>query len=523
LAEILRRNATTKIGERHGFGAVTDVASFRRQVPLCGYDDLLPDLLAIRAGELRVLTAERVTHLVPTSGSSGAVKLLPYTPALARAFQAAIAPWICDLLRRHPGIAQGPAYWSVSPAFALPDTASAVPVGFAGDARYLGGWLEAWVGRILVAPDALRHSMSMAGFQYATLLLLLATAELRLISVWHPSFFSLLWSARGEHWERLLDDLAHGTLQPPAPLGAVVEAALRRRLAPQPARALRLRQLGPTLEMRAAWPQLAVVSAWSDALAQAPSLDLRQRIAPVAFEPKGLFATEAFVSVPYAGQRPLAVCSHYFEFLSESGSCLESHELAVGARYEVVVTTQGGLYRYRLGDLVEVDGHLGATPSLRFVGRVDSTVDQVGEKLTDAFVAGALALALAEQPATAFAMLAPDARPAASPDRQTHRPGYTLFVDTSVRRPLRVAEQLTASLRANPHFAYALDLGQLPPLRVFVVAGDAQAAYLASESRRQPLGGIKPRALSQRADWSRQLPGTYVVAADPSSCEGATP
>ena len=55
-------------------------------------------------------------------------------------------------------------------------------------------------------------------------------------------------------------------------------------------------------------------------------------------------------------------------------------KLRKGNEYEVVVTTSGGLWRYRLGDRVLVDGFVQKTPSLRFLGRPGNVSDLFGEK-----------------------------------------------------------------------------------------------------------------------------------------------
>jgi hypothetical protein len=75
-----------------------------------------------------------------------------------------------------------------------------------------------------------------------------------------------------------------------------------------------------------------------------------------------------------------------------------------------VVTTGGGLYRYRLKDRVKVTGFLGATPSLKFLGKNGNYSDRVGEKLSEAFVGRAIqeATSLLSEPPR-FALLAPEA------------------------------------------------------------------------------------------------------------------
>lgn len=45
------------------------------------------------------------------------------------------------------------------------------------------------------------------------------------------------------------------------------------------------------------------------------------------------------------------------------------HELEVGKIYEIVVTQACGLYRYRMGDVVQVVGYFGECPRVKFLYR----------------------------------------------------------------------------------------------------------------------------------------------------------
>src|SRR4051812_40835567 len=71
LRELLARNATCAYGRAYGFGEIKSYGEFARRVPLLAYEDMAPWVDRIRAGEPQVLTNERVTHLIPTSGSTG--------------------------------------------------------------------------------------------------------------------------------------------------------------------------------------------------------------------------------------------------------------------------------------------------------------------------------------------------------------------------------------------------------------------------------------------------------------------
>ena len=498
LKRLLADNSASAFGRAHDFAGIGSHEEFRERVPLADYEDLEPWIVRIMRGEESVLTREKVTRLVPTSGSAGARKLIPFTSALQREFNAAIGPWIVDLCREHPAVPFGPAYWSISPAMpAGAEAGSAVPIGFDDDGAYLGGIRKRLVGATFAAPSALRWIADAESFRYATLLCLLRQPELRLISVWHPSFLSLLLDALPGWWDELLEDIGTGGCRRATAFPAEVRHALRG--SPQPRRLQTLRQGNPA-DPHTLWPQLRVVSCWGDAQAALPRADLQKRLPQVTIQAKGLLATEAFVSIPFRWHHPLALTSHFFEFEDERGALRLAHELRRGESYKVVVTTAGGLWRYRLGDIVEVDAFVAATPSLRFLGRGAGVSDLCGEKLTEVFVTRAIAGACASCDfAPAFAMLAPER------DAAFHW-HYTLFLGDEP--PAALLPALEDALRANPHYALCRDLDQLGPLRHFSSAGttyDAFSQECVSQGRR--LGDIKPQSLSTRTDWREIFTG----------------
>ncbi|EDY20948.1 GH3 auxin-responsive promoter [Chthoniobacter flavus Ellin428] len=492
LARLIAINADSAYGRAHGFAKVRSYEDFCRRVPIVDYDTLEPWVTRIRDGESNVLTDEPVARLVPTSGSSGARKLIPFTRGLQRSFNAAIGAWMLDLVRQYPSITWGPAYWSISPAISAgAEESAAVPIGFDDDSAYLGGIRQRLVEATFAAPSALRLAADTDSFRYATLLCLLRQPELRLISVWHPSFLTLLWDALSNGWNELVADVASGDCQCRDAFPAEVQPLLG--ATPSPRRARVLEAAGPS-EIAKLWPGLEVVSCWGDGQAGLPFRDLQKRHPHVAIQAKGLLATEACISIPFAGRHPIAITSHFFEFADAQGNTCLAHALREGEVYTVIVTTAGGLWRYRLGDLVEVDGFVGATPSLRFLGREGGISDLCGEKLAEPFVTHALEEACRRfHLAPRFALLAPEV----GENQNRH---YTLFIEGDF--PAALLPHLDARLRDNPHYAVCRELGQLKPVHGCRIAADAYEIYCrvmsAPGSR---IGDIKPRMLSTRTDW----------------------
>ena len=329
-------------------------------------------------------------------------------------------------------------------------------------------------------------------------------------SVWHPSFLCLLLEALSEHWDDLLQDIDRGTLRPPVPIPREAADILQARLRPQSRRARALGRLGPR-DLSRIWPRLGLISCWGDGHAALSVEGIRRLFPGVEIQPKGLMATEAFVTLPFAGGTPLAIRSHFFEFLS-GGKTYLAHEIEPGGVYSVVVTTGGGLYRYRLEDRVEVTGFLARTPCLRFLGKEDHVSDLCGEKLCEAFVGAALADVFQElHCAPRFAMLAPDLA--------AGRSGYTLYLDGQSDPPAVLGRRLQETLEQNPQYRDGAALGQLAPVRVFRIAGDAHAIYLKRCGEMGlRLGNVKPLSLSRHPGWSEVFAGGYVpVGAMPGS------
>ena len=508
LLESIARHADCAYGKNHGFGKIRTYAEFVQKVPLTEYDNLKPWIGRIRDGGQQVLTSDPVSHLIPTSGSSGARKLIPFTAGLQKEFNAAIGPWMVDLNRRHPSVAFGQAYWSVTPVAQTRDAEqSAIPIGFADDSAYLGGARKRLVDSLMAAPSALSLSQDIEQFHYLALLCLLRARDLRLISVWHPSFLTLLLDALPAHWNSLLEDIRTGQCRHQEALPLALRRALR--LRPAPGRASELHQAGPGVP-ESFWPHLKVISCWGDAQAELALTDLRRRFPRTVIQSKGLLATEACVTIPFAGKHPLAVCSHFFEFIDETGRLHLAHELLANETYEVVVTTGGGLWRYRLGDQVQVTGFVGNTPSLRFLGRMGNISDCCGEKLSEAFVAQAIREACMKMTAPpCFAMLAPELT-----DSGWH---YTLYLEGIA--PDDLATRLDDLLRRNPHYAYCRDLGQLQPLRIFCITSAGFETFAKVEmAAGRKLGDIKPRSLSDQKDWGR-----HFSAVDPKGRRIMTP
>lgn len=444
LLDFLRRNAKTEFGREHGFHELCSVEDFQARVPIRTYDEFEPWIDRIRRGEPKVLTEEPVLAFETSSGSSGAIKYVPYTRTLLAEFRRAIGAWLFDLFTGRPRLLAGAHYWSISPLGSRDrfDESGAIPIGFESDLEYFGERERRALARVLAVGPEVAASADLAECRQKTLDALVACRELRFLSVWNPSFLT-----------RLLDGLPDGA------------------------------------SPKELWPDLTLVSCWTSASAALALPELEAALPGVEVQGKGLLATEGVVSLPKLGQPgpTPAITSHFLEFVDEDGSACLVDELEVGRRYRPLLTTGGGFVRYDLGDQVEA-----LTPkSIEFVGKLGLVSDLVGEKLSDAFVGSTMRSLDVD---VGWFLLAP--APGAPP-------AYELFVERAGTPDL--ARRLDRALCASPHYDYARRLGQLGVVRVIVVER-AEERFLAScIARGQRAGDVKSAALRTELDWREHL------------------
>ncbi len=468
LRQLLDDNRTTRFGKDHAFASIRNLEAFQQQVPVRDDDALTSYLHAVQSGDTHVLTCESVLRLEPTSGTGGAAKLIPVTARLRREFNAGLQPWIWDLFEHQPAATNGPAYWAISPAFDVePPPHCRLPVGFQEDGDYLGVLGKVIARSIQAVPTEVRHVRDPDAFLFQTVLHLLAKPDLALISVWSPTFLlNLLNRARLEWREALARALRDGSGE---------------RILPSLGRAASFERSceSPTCNWGALWPRLDVISCWADAWAVEPAQRLMQLFPRTTLQPKGLLATEAFITLPMrdgAGwAHLLSPLSHFYEFLDvETGEVCGAHQLIRDRIYEVIVTTGGGLYRYALKDRVMLIGWRDTLPMLRFLGRSPEVSDLVGEKLHTDHVERAAANALKQSSVEATDWLL-----RAHPDPQS--PFYEFCIcladgGSAGDRLDLLRQQVESEFEKNPHYAYARSLGQLAPLTIRALSQDAFAA-----------------------------------------------
>ncbi|MCP4697185.1 MAG: GH3 auxin-responsive promoter family protein [Gammaproteobacteria bacterium] len=471
----MEHNKNTRYGRKYHFDSIASIEDYRKNVPLVRFEDIDAYIKLIERGEADVLFSGRAIAFERSSGSSGKEKLIPYSTESLRDFRIAILPWLSALARQFD-ISSGSAYWAVSPATRQEEyTSGGIPVGMP-DTAYLGEELMPFFAGSSAVPHWVAGISEIQDWQLATLYYLLSRNDLVMISVWSPTFLLLLIEALSTRRDELAELLKQGGERCGHALAANASAYNR------------LTAYLDNKEVKTLWPELRVISCWSDASSKPFYQTLQMHLPGVAFQAKGLLSTEGVVTVPDRNNKQvLAMESGFFEFLDQRDCSKLAHELAAGNRYQVVMTTSGGLYRYRTGDHVICEGYQYGKPVLRFVGRGDLTSDMTGEKLTEEFVCSCL------EDVSGFRMLIPS---------RHEKPCYLLALDRNeCREPENVSNKVEKRLMDNPQYAYARKLGQLGSLRLLLLDKPLQHYINSSMHGSTRLGDRKAPALCTKTGW----------------------
>lgn len=449
----------TDYAKSFGITGDENYKEFASKVPIQTYEDLEPWIeRQLKFPTAKVLTPHKIVHVEPTSGSSGNIKKIPYTNELIKSFTNLFAIWSHDLLQSGLKLETGRIFISVSPK---PDQNK----GFHSDREYLNEPLKSMVSHFLIAAPA---TTDPAQFQNELAMTLLSEEKLEIISIWSPTYLlSLL-----DYIEQNKKSLQKSVIIRSLPFSDQ-----------------------ESIDWQKVWPKLKLISCWDDASAELAANQLKKCFPGVRLQGKGLLSTEAPFTVPLTeaeGCLPL-LNDVFLEFENSDGDIKRLHELVDGEKYQIIVTQNSGLTRYRINDTVQVRGFYDKTPMLEFVGRANAVCDLVGEKLHEEFVRAALNPLL---PDDTFILV---------PNCQKD-PGYTLLVDAHTQMDCSdISERAEDALCAAHHYKIARMQKQISAVEIRLVENLTAGLQEFHQTEGIQLGNIKDAAFLHDTEKAKKL------------------
>lgn len=395
LRKIIKKNRNTEFGRLHGFDKIRSIEDFRKNVPVSGYEDYVAYIDRMKEGEENLITASKVLGYSRTSGSSGVPKYIPATSASLKAYvrytwTRALALGAAELKK------QGKKYKPGRGVYLSPATNETLPNGLPCSniaeigARNYGRFYPF----ILMQPSKRMYDMHDGDYIYCMYRFALADPD---ATFFFSVFFSVNVSQLAylrKNWRTIVDDIEKGGISKDVKLTDEARAHYEKYAKADPARAAYLREqfekgFDSTL-FRRLWPNLAVICGIGNASFKSAAEHIRGVAGDVPFDFSIYGASEGLVAACWeleSTDMQLLTDSCFYEFVpfGEDGEerYLTLDQVKAGEKYELLITTFAGLYRYRLKDVIEVKGFRGKCPLISFVFRKGQMFNIAGEKFSE--------------------------------------------------------------------------------------------------------------------------------------------
>ncbi|EIW81168.1 hypothetical protein CONPUDRAFT_82204 [Coniophora puteana RWD-64-598 SS2] len=309
-------------------------------------------------------------------------------------------------------------------------------------------------------------------FMFIHGLFALAERNTELINTMFSTLFRDFYTALIERFDEVVDCIEKGTL-PDMDGIAHVKDNLMQYWSANPERAQELRTIGNDTTqpgwLKRVFPKLAIVVAISSGPFSSVLPEMKHHMGPdVQLRTLGINCSEAFLALAYDSKDPslykVVGTDEIIEYLDidlpeNAKGLLSAWEVQVGKKYEVILTTRDGFWRYRLGDVVEVVGFdpRDGQPIIHYLERRSSCIRLASEITTESELTGAIMTVSKDLGTVAeFCVMG---------DYRATRARYGYWVETQNNLPddaSHVPERVHAALKAaNSNYDYENRTGKL--------------------------------------------------------------
>jgi len=398
LRRILERNAHTEYGERYGFGKLRGGAQYAKAVPLSGFSDYDSAIERVIAGERNILTADEPVFFNISAGSTGVPKYVPLCREDIAKQHLYEDLAVCGIIREAlPQYSERELFGRVfnMGEFFLTDMPDGIMNGVRSGAYFRTARKEGTFDPgCFSAPEEVLFPEKPEDMQYVKVRFALADPDITAIHGVFVHRAVSLFRYIEDYWDELLEDMEHGTVSACFEIGDAWRDYLREHLPPAPERASQLRALDRaslrTGMLSKIWEKLRYVRVISGDMFSVFSEKLAEYLGDLPMHCFAYASSESNIGIAprmnVTDEYVLLPDVCYYEFIPEDRmeaprDTLTIRQVETGKRYELVLTTLSGLYRYRIGDVVEVTGFWGEAPAVRICYRRDLAVSLLDERV----------------------------------------------------------------------------------------------------------------------------------------------
>ena len=392
LMEMVSANKDTEFGKAHNFADIKSVEDYRKNVPLSDWDDYADYAERMQNGEADITFPGKATFFYRTSGTTAAYKFIPESEreAISRKAISRARNTEIFLMTSQKAANRIFAFFNKS---SLDKTPAGIPCGTAsGRSSELAN--QELIKRLTYVPqvvnefegEELLYVMLRCSICYSDVTALLGNNALMMKN--------LVEFAKNNALD-LIEDIRNGSCK--YEMSDSLKEMLKESLTPNPARADELLTLYNEghFTPRYYWKYLMAAGFWLGGSVGVYVNEVRPLLPETTkYIDVGYGSSETKINIPTKPETPagaLATFCSFYEFIpEEGGEPLMAHELEEGKNYELVLTTNAGLYRYKLKDLIHVDSFTGNTPNIYFVTKISDVANLAQEKIPGSMLSGAV-------------------------------------------------------------------------------------------------------------------------------------
>ena len=394
LLKILKRNAKSEIGIKYDFQNVKSIEDYIRQVPLSNYLDYENYIDRMANGEKNILVSEEVEYFGHTSGTTGKQKLIPVTKSgrmAASKYMAILSQrFVYNNFRESFKYGKGLMF---ADTVTTTYTKSGIPICSATS----GGMkkIKGLIPYMYTSPYEVMEVKDKEAQMYLHLLFALKERKLSYItSVFISNVLDLLRFLE-EKIDLLVMDIRKGRINKSLNIDDITREKLKKYIKPDAARADKIdieRKRGFKGICKRIWPEITYIACVAGSNFSIYDERVNYYTGNLPIYSTAYAATEATMGInPYIDKIRYVIIPDtvFYEFISvkdenkEIDKTYRLNELKLGEKYEIVITNQAGLYRYKLGDVIKVVGNYNNCPEIEFLYRKNQVLNMVSEKTTE--------------------------------------------------------------------------------------------------------------------------------------------
>jgi hypothetical protein len=349
LKKIIKRNKNTEYGKKYSFSKIKTIEDFQKQVPIIKYNDIIEDIEEIKKGKQNILTKDKVIYFASTSGTTSKIKLIPVTKQRIKNYNKEFALWAVYVLKDYVKIANGKTLYFAGPYFEG-KTKGKIPYGsISGYLPFKSPW---YVKKKISNPINVYNEMNF-NKKIKKMAIHALQENITQIAFTAPIEAILFLDYIKENKDKLIKIIKKKNSKRAEYLSKIDDF-----------KAINI------------WPNIGLVSCFRSKTNEMYIDTLMEKIGKkIEVRDPGINASEGRISIGISkdgisGVLPLNTT--FFEFIDfnkEKKEVITVDKLKLNRKYKVIITTQEGLYRYDMGDVVKVTGFFKRIPEIKFFTR----------------------------------------------------------------------------------------------------------------------------------------------------------